>query len=157
VVALIPDSRGFGVIAIRPMVEADIPAALALWQGMSGIGLREADSPPALARYLVRNPGTSFVALSDRGELVGVSLAGHDGRRGYLHHVAVATAYRKQGVGRKLVAASLAALKLAGIEKVLLFVKTDNDAGMAFWRKCGWNNRPDIVPLSIILGDNPNA
>ena len=43
----------------RPMVEEDIPAALVLWQGLDGIGLRDADSPPALARYLRRNPATS--------------------------------------------------------------------------------------------------
>jgi ribosomal protein S18 acetylase RimI-like enzyme len=139
------------------MVEEDIPAALALWQGLPGIGLRDADSPPALARYLRRNPGTSFVAVSDSGELLGVSLAGHDGRRGLLHHVAVALAHQKTGLGRKLVESCLAALKAAGIEKVLLFVKADNPNGKAFWTKIGWSDRPDIVPLSIITGENPNA
>src|SRR5262249_5210784 len=99
------------MIQFRPMEEEDIPCALALWQGLSGIGLREADSPPALARYLQRNPGSSFVAVSATGELVGVSLAGHDGRRGYLHHVAVAESFRKRGIGRRLVEACLAALK----------------------------------------------
>ena len=82
------------MVTLRPMVEEDIPAALALWQGLPGIGLREADSPEALSRYLRRNPGCSFVAASDANELVGVSLAGHDGRRGYLHHVAGSHAAR---------------------------------------------------------------
>ena len=54
------------MVTIRPMMEEDIPAALALWQGLPGIGLREADSPPALARYLRRNPGLSFVACRRR-------------------------------------------------------------------------------------------
>jgi ribosomal protein S18 acetylase RimI-like enzyme len=138
------------------MVVEDIPAALALWQGLPGIGLRAADSPPALGRYLARNPGTSFVALAN-GELVGVSLAGHDGRRGLLHHVAVASRYQKQGIGRRLVDACLAALKSQGIEKVILFVKADNKEGKAFWRKCGWLERPDVAPMSIVTGDNPNA
>src|SRR5262245_32110945 len=109
------------MIQFRPMVEEDIPAALALWQGLSGIGLRDADSPPALARYLRRNPGSSFVAVTTAGELVGVSLAGHDGRRGYLHHVAVAAAFQKQGIGRRLVEECLAALKAEGMEKVNLW------------------------------------
>ena len=61
------------------MVEEDIPAAIGLWQGLPGIGLRGADSPPALARFLRRNPGASFAAVNDSGELIGVSLAGHDG------------------------------------------------------------------------------
>jgi ribosomal protein S18 acetylase RimI-like enzyme len=139
------------------MTEADIPAALALWQGLPGIGLREADNPPALARYLHRNPGTSFVAVSSAGELVGVSLAGHDGRRGYLHHVAVAVAFRKRGVGRQLVERCAAALKVEGIEKINLWVKADNAAGLAFWNRVGGLARGDIVTVSIITGDNPNA
>ena len=144
------------MVTIRPMVEEDIPAALTLWQGMPGIGLRAADSPPALARYLQRNPGTSFVAF-DSGQLVGVSLAGHDGRRGLLHHVAVAPALQKQGIGRRLVEACLAALKAEGIEKVNLWVKADNPAGMAFWNRVGGRERTDIVMVSILLSDDPNA
>jgi len=138
------------------MMEEDIPRALALWQGFPGIGLRTADSPPALARYLARNPGTSFVALAN-GELVGVALAGHDGRRGLLHHVAVASAYQKNGIGRRLVEACLGALKSDGIEKVILFVKADNRAGVEFWKRLGWDERPDVSPMSIVTGDDPNA
>ncbi len=95
------------------MVEEDIPSALALWQGLPGIGLSDADTPCALAKYLARNPGSSFVALRD-GVLVGVSLAGHDGRRGYLHHVAVTPTLQKIGIGKQLVDASLAALRADG-------------------------------------------
>jgi ribosomal protein S18 acetylase RimI-like enzyme len=145
------------MFAIRPMVEEDIPAALALWQGLPGIGLRDADNPVALARYLNRNPGCSFVGLNERGELVGVSLAGHDGRRGYLHHVAVSPAFQKQGLGRKLVVACIEALKLEGIEKVNLWVKADNAAGLEFWNRVGGRERSDLVIVSIITGDNPNA
>jgi ribosomal protein S18 acetylase RimI-like enzyme len=145
------------MVTIRPMVEEDIPAALALWQGLEGIGLRGADSPPALARYLRRNPGSSFVAVAAAGELVGVSLAGHDGRRGYLHHVAVGEAFRNQGLGRRLVEHCLAALKADGIEKVNLWVKADNTAGLEFWNRVGGRERTDIVMVSVILGDDENA
>jgi ribosomal protein S18 acetylase RimI-like enzyme len=144
------------VVAIRPMTNEDIPAALAIWQGLPGIGLRAADSPPALVRYLARNPDTSFVAFAD-GELVGVALAGHDGRRGLLHHVAVASRYQKNGIGRRLVEACLTALQAQGIEKVILFVKADNAEGKAFWKKCGWDERPDVESMSIVTGDDPNA
>ncbi len=139
------------------MVEEDIPAALALWQGLPGIGLRDADNPASLSRYLKRNPGCSFVAVNERGELLGVSLAGHDGRRGYLHHVAVLPSSQKQGIGRKLVESCLAALKAEEIEKVNFWVKADNADGMAFWNCLGGRERTDLVIVSIITGDNPNA
>ncbi|WP_197909620.1 GNAT family N-acetyltransferase [Gemmata massiliana] len=139
------------------MTEEDIPAALALWQGLPGIGLRDADSPAALAKYLRRNPGCSFVALDEIGVLIGVSLAGHDGRRGYLHHVAVSERHRKQGLGRELVDRCAAALKAEGIEKINFWVKADNATGLAFWNRIGGRERTDLVIVSLILGDNPNA
>jgi ribosomal protein S18 acetylase RimI-like enzyme len=139
------------------MVDEDIPAALALWQGLSGIGLRDADSPEAIAKYLRRNPGCSFVALTDTGALAGVALAGHDGRRGYLHHVAVAVAFRKQGLGRELVDRCAAALKAEGIEKLNFWVKADNATGRAFWNSIGARERPELVIVSLITGNNPNA
>ena len=145
------------MVTIRLMVEEDIPAALALWQGLPGIGLRDADSPPAIARYLRRNPGLSFIAVDDVGGLIGVSLAGHDGRRGYLHHVAVAPTLQKNGIGRRLVEACLAALKTEGMEKVNFWVKADNAAGLAFWNRVGGRERTDLRVVSIITGDNENA
>ena len=145
------------MFTIRPMVEEDIPAALALWQGLAGIGLREADSPVALARYLRRNAGCSFVAVTRTGELAGVSLAGHDGRRGYLHHLAVAEVFRKRGLGRELVERCAAALRAEGIEKINLWVKVDNREGREFWNRVGGRERTDILMVSIITGDNPNV
>src|SRR4051812_21329228 len=145
------------MFTLRPMVDEDIPAALALWQGLPGIGLRDADSPEALAKYLRRNPGCSFVALTGTGVLAGVALAGHDGRRGYLHHVAVAEAIRKQGLGRELVERCAAALKAEGIEKINFWVKADNAAGLEFWKRLGGRERTDLVVVSLITGENPNA
>lgn len=145
------------MFTVRTMTEEDIPAALALWQEVEGMCLRDADSPPALSRYLRRNPGCSYVATNDRGELIGVSLAGHDGRRGYLHHVAVSPAFRKHGLGRQLVDRCLTALKGEGIEKVNFFVKADNAAGLAFWKRMGGRERGELVVVSIVMGDNPNA
>lgn len=145
------------MITIRPMVEEDISAARALWQVTPGITLRKADSPEALARYLARNPGCSFVAINDSGELVGVSLAGHDGRRGFLNHVVVAADFQQQGIGRQLVERCCVALKREGIEKVLLFARVENAGARTFWKKMGCGERTELVALSLVIGDDPNA
>jgi ribosomal protein S18 acetylase RimI-like enzyme len=145
------------MVVLRAMTVDDIPAALELWSGMPGICLREADNPVSLARYLDRNPGTSYVAVAEPGLLVGVSLAGHDGRRGYLHHVAVLKRFQGQGIGKQLVIACLDALMREGIEKVHLWVRTDNASGRSFWSRLGWSERSDIALMSIVTGDNPNA
>jgi len=130
-----------------PMSMADYDEALALWQASEGVGLSQADSREAIARYLERNPGLSFAARAG-GELVGAVLAGHDGRRGFLHHLAVKPAYRRQGIGRALTERCLAALRAEGIEKTHLFVYAENHAGRQFWRSLGWYERPELVIMS---------
>ncbi len=140
----------------------DYDEAIALWQRSQGVSLRGADSRDAIARYLRRNPGLSFVAR-ERGEgdpggaLVGAVLCGHDGRRGYLHHLAVADAYRGHGVGRALAERCLAALRSAGIEKCHLFVVSDNVGARDFWRHAGWVERTDVRLMSRTMSDSPNA
>ena len=49
-----------------------------------------------IEKYLKRNPSTCFIA--EQGDaIVGVVLAGHDGHRGFIHHM-VAENCRRQGM-----------------------------------------------------------
>ncbi|HEY53469.1 MAG TPA: GNAT family N-acetyltransferase [Caldilineae bacterium] len=127
-------------------------AVLALWQASAGVGLRLADEKEHIARYLRRNPGLSFVAHRN-GRLVGAVLCGHDGRRGYIHHLAVAAPHRRQGIGRALVEQALAGLSVIGIQKCHLFVFQDNDEAIAFWQKIGWFERNELLVMSRLDGD----
>lgn len=140
---------------IRPMTIEDHEQVMALMRGEPGISVRAADSPEAVARYLDRNPGFSFVAVSE-GSIVGCVFGGHDGRRGSLHHLVVAPASRKTGVGRSLVTHSLDALQAAGIEKTLIDVFFDNYNAIAFWSKLGWEERNDLRRFSFIRSNDPN-
>ena len=128
---------------VQPMSIRDFPAVHALWQRTEGVGLTESDSKENVAKFLRRNPGMSFVARCDR-QLVGAVLCGHEGRRGYLHHLAVAPQHRRQGIGKSLVESCLAALHSAGILKCNLFVYENNAAAGDFWQKIGWAKRPDL-------------
>ena len=137
-------------MCISEMTIDDIDEALALWQGMKGVGLRAGDdNPEALARYLARNPGCSFVArLTSAGPasgvLVGTILAGHDGRRGFIYHAAVAADSRTRGIGRALAEQALEALRAQGIRKVGLVCIADNYGAKAFWEKLGFGEREDL-------------
>ncbi|MEA4823713.1 MAG: GNAT family N-acetyltransferase [Clostridiaceae bacterium] len=132
-------------IAIRPMSLDDYASVYALWLRTPGMGLNDVDdSREGIARYLRRNPDTSFVAvLGER--IVGVILAGHDGRRGFLHHTAVAEEVQRRGIGSMLVTAAMDALKREGIHKTALVVFGRNERGNAFWEKCGFTTREDLV------------
>lgn len=137
---------------ITPMTMAHYDEVIALWRVSEGIGLSDADSRENIARYLGHNAGMSFVAR-ENGRIIGAVLCGHDGRRGYLHHLAVAAPYRRRGIGQALVGRSLEALRAAGITKCHLFLFRANPAGEAFWTSIGWKDRTEIRLMSRDIAD----
>lgn len=141
---------------IRTMTDSDLDRVIALLRQTGGVTVRDADSKEALGHYLERNPGFSFVAET-AGELAGCVMAGHDGRRGYLHHLIVAPAHRKQGLARRLVNAALDQLEARGIVKTHIDVLTTNNSAMEFWQNIGWQRRADIVRYSFIRAGGDNA
>ncbi len=138
---------------IRKMIPDDYDRVFALWLSCPGMGLNNLDdSREGIARYLKRNPDTCFVAENE-GDIVGAILCGHDGRRGYISHTAVSPNYQRQGIGHKLVEATLQALKEQGINKVNLVAFTRNKNGNAFWEKMGFTERPDLTYRNRALAD----
>jgi ribosomal protein S18 acetylase RimI-like enzyme len=135
-------------INYRIFAEADYSAARKLWESIEGIGLSEADSPEAIARYLQRNSGLSFVAVAGV-QLVGTILCGHDGRRGFIHHLAVRPDRQRQGIGSELLRRALRALAAEKIEKCHLFVFRKNASGCEFWRRIGGEERVDLAMFSL--------
>ncbi len=137
-------------LIIREFTPADIGAAISLWQSCEGIGLSSADEPERIANYLARNPGLSFTAWV-RSELAGAVLCGHDGRRGYLHHLAVHPKYRRLGIGHALVERSHNSLRALSIEKVHIFVYHDNQSALDFWQNEKYFPRDELVLMSAVL------
>jgi ribosomal protein S18 acetylase RimI-like enzyme len=137
---------------IDEMTIEDYQQVRSLWEQSEGITLSEVDSRDAIARFLDHNPGLSFVAR-DNDEIVGVVLCGHDGRRGYIDHLAVPKSHRRQGIGRALVSRCIYNLMRIGIRKWHLFVLEGNQEAIAFWKKLGWAQRVELVTMSHDVGD----
>lgn len=141
---------------IREMTIDDYEGIIKMFRETPGISIREADSRDATRVYLQRNPGLSFVAVAD-ARIVGCVMSGHDGRRGYLQHLAVKPEYRKQGIGVGLFTACLDALQKIGIYKTHIFVLKTNETGNNFWRNQGWFLRDEINMYSYNRSENTNA
>ena len=130
---------------IRVMNTEDYDRVYALWMSCKNMGFNNLDdSRQGIEKYLKRNPSTCFVAEQDDA-IVGVILAGHDGRRGFIHHMAVAEDCRRQGIATDLLDQALAALKEEGINKAALLVFNRNEAGNAFWERQGFTVRDDVT------------
>lgn len=131
--------------SLQELVPADYQTVMSLWNDTPGV--RATESPEEFYRILDRNPGLSCVAR-DGDEVVAAILCCHDGRRGYLYHLAVAESHRRQGIARAMVDRCLALLTQFGINRCTLFVVADNEGGTAFWKHTGWRERVDLKTMA---------
>jgi len=130
---------------IRKMTIEDYDGIYRLWLSTPGMGLNTADdSKEGIEKYLLRNPETCFVA-QEGGDIIGVIMSGHDGRRGFIYHTAVKTSKRGLGIGSALVEKAMSALEREGINKAALVVRTTNTLGSSFWEKRGFNVQEDVA------------
>lgn len=130
---------------IRTMQCEDYEEVHDLWMSCTGMGLNNLDdSQTGITKFLQRNPDTCFVATIS-GRVVGVILAGSDGRRGYIYHTAVLPEYRSKGIAKRLADQTLSALEGIGIHKVALVVFKRNENGNKFWEKLGFTIRDDLI------------
>ena len=135
----------------RVFTPNDYEATYQLWVNTPGMGLNTTDdSREGVLKYLHRNPTTCYVA-EDSDEIVGTILAGHDGRRGFIYHLAVHPKARRAGVGTDLTEKALEALRKEGIHKVALVVFSGNESGNAFWERLGFTRRDDLTYRNISL------
>lgn len=131
-------------VTIEKMTLRHYEAAVKLWKQCEGVHLGKADEREAIARYLRRNAGMSLVAM-DNGRLVGTVLCGHDGRRGILHHLAVAKDCRGKGVGKLLATQACEGLKAVGLDRCWILILADNGAARQFWKALGWQESLQVV------------
>ena len=137
-----------GKIVTREFSIGDYDATLQLWQRVEGLEVAEGDDKEGVAQFVARNPGLSRVAI-DESTVVGVAMCGHDGRRGYIYHLAVDPTYRRYGLGKRLVQESLDGLRRVGIVRAIILVADYNLGGAEFWKRSGWEDIPGAVPMGI--------
>ncbi len=139
---------------VRTMTIEDYDQVFALWNSIDGFGLRSIDdSFEGVDMFLKRNPRTSAVWEED-GRIVGAILCGHDGRRACLYHVCVNKAYRRHGIGKKMVEFCIERLAEEKINKVCLNAFVTNKVGNAFWQRMGWTLRDDMNYYDHVINDD---
>lgn len=128
------------------MVEYE--AVLRLWTD-AGLPYRPLgrDSPEKVAIELQRGTAV-FLAAEASGELVGVVLGTHDGRKGWINRLAVASAWQRRGIARLLVREVEARLAARGMEITAALVETPNQASLAFFLEIGYLHDAEIEYVS---------
>jgi putative acetyltransferase len=146
----------YSELRIRPGTAADVDSALQVWQQQAGVTLRVDDTPAVLQPLLIAGQLRLFVAECE-SVVVGAVLAGDDGRRGYLYHLAVTERKQGRGLGRALVEAALDDLAAAGITRAHVFVQSAQLSSRAFWERMGWQQRVDLSVYTHVVVESPHA
>ena len=115
-----------------------------LWQGMEkGVRVGRSDTPGEIEKKLSRDPDLFLVAECN-GEIIGSVIGGFDGRRGMVYHLAVASAFRGQGIGTRLMDEIESRLRVKGCLKCYLLVANDNYEVEGYYKQLGWQLMTDV-------------
>lgn len=125
--------------AVRLLSVDDYDAVIDLWRRADLHSLRPhgRDSREAIARQLASGVA-ALLGLEIDGRLVGVVLATHDSRKGWINRLAVDPSARRRGYGLRLVAAAEQWLREQGIEVIAALVEGGNEASLALFRRAGY-------------------
>ncbi len=121
----------------------DYPEVIRLWkEAGDGVRVGPSDSPAELEKKLRRDPDLFLVAQSG-DELVGSVIGGFDGRRGHVYHLAVATGFRRQGIGSQLMTELEERLRAKGCLRCYLLVRPGNSGAQRHYEQLGWSELDD--------------
>jgi ribosomal protein S18 acetylase RimI-like enzyme len=124
-------------LRIRPFVEHDRVEVIALWEEAF------ADDPPwnapqaVIGRKLTVQPQLFLVGELE-GKVVATVLAGFDGVRGWIHHLAVVPSLRRRGIATQMMREAESGLAKLGCPKVNLQVRPTNANVVAFYQSIGY-------------------
>ena len=125
-------------IDIRPAGPDDIPAVLSLW--LDAAAPTTTDDGEGVAALLERDPGALLVAESS-GRIVGTVIAAWDGWRGSVYRIAVAPAYRRDGLGRRLLDEAVNRLRRVGARRMHAIVVGSDPQALGFWESSDWDRQ----------------
>lgn len=127
---------------IRPFAEADRQTVLRLWHE-AGLTRPWNDPLRDMERKRSIQPQLFLVGL-EGNELAATAMAGYDGHRGWIYYLAVASRFRRLGLGGQIVEAAEQQLAALGCPKVNLMVREGNDAPLGFYRRIGYTQESVI-------------
>ena len=125
-------------LTIRPYRPADHESLVALWNTVFPGDPPWNEPSKLIQTKLTVQPELLFVACLE-AKIVGAIMAGFDGVRGWVHHLAVDPASRRQGIATTLMRAAESGLHQLGCPKVNLQVRSTNLEVIQFYQALGYD------------------
>lgn len=133
---------------LRQLTIDDYNALVELW-GDAGLSYRPLgrDKKDRIAAEM-RRLDTGFMGIFEEGDLVAAGLATFDGRKGWINRVAVHPDYRRQGLGKEIVAACEQFLEARGAEIIAALIEDWNEPSMELFAACNYIPGNDVLYFS---------
>ncbi len=119
-----------------------------LWR-KAGIEIVSSDTIDEVTRVLNRNPDLFLIGRVQE-KIIAVVMGAFDGRRGYVHHLAVDPDYQKMGFGKSIMEALIEQFRTKNIQKVHLFIEKTNKTVVEFYNNLGWDVREELIMMSFV-------
>jgi ribosomal protein S18 acetylase RimI-like enzyme len=126
-----------GKTAVRKYQDADHDAVVALW---SVVFPNDPpwNEPTELLRRIRAIQNELFWIAEEGKDIIGTVVAGWDGVRGWIYHLAVDPSKRRRGAARLLMQAAEQTLEELGCPKINLQVRMSNSAVVDFYKALGY-------------------
>jgi hypothetical protein len=126
-----------GKLSIRPFADADRWALEQLWARVFP-NESARNAPAVMIDTKLKVQAELLLVGTVDGAVVAGVMAGFDGVRGWIYHLAVAPEWRRRGFATQLVRAAELGLRALGCPKVNLQVRATNSAVVAFYQSLGY-------------------
>jgi len=124
-------------LMIRPFQLADETPVVQLWRECGLVV--PWNNPHKDIRRKLGVHAELFLVGTDGAQLIATIMAGYDGHRGWINYLAVAPAYRRRGIGRRMVEEIQTRLQALGCPKINLQVRSSNTGVIKFYQKLGFS------------------
>ena len=146
---------GFCPMQIRPFLESDESAVIALWNACK-LTRPWNDPRKDIARKLTVQRELFFVGVI-HNDIVASVMAAFDGHRGWINYLAVHPDFQRRKLGATLMKYVEQRLLDAGCPKINLQVRSTNENILKFYRDIGYE-QDDVISLGKrLLPDAPAA
>lgn len=129
--------RMAATVTLRPARARDARAIALMSRDRIEAGLSWRYTPARIAA-LIAEPEVAVVAACGEAGLLGFSVMQFGDDRAHLVLLAVDRAVQRRGIGRRLVQWQLDSVRVAGIARITLELRADNEAGYSFYRHLGF-------------------
>lgn len=126
----------------------DYDAVCSLWVE-AGLPIKHKgrDSLTAFVTQMAQDTQT-VLGLRVEDRLIGVIVATHDGRKGWINRLAIHPDFRRQGLAQKLIEAAEQTLHEQGMQVIAALIEDWNKPSLTLFQKAGYTAHPDIHYLT---------